>query len=169
MNKKTIITFFFLAIYTFLSAQQKNTESNNCFDSLKIEPGFIALTTNKNSNLKDWYKKVFNLKTVKKFSFPDGNVTGEIMRNKEFAVEIFHRNDILDPKKYEKKAQLNQWKGILKFGVYTNANLKTLKKCLINKGIKAGRIFNDTNLGIDLLHITDPEENSLEIISRIKH
>ena len=32
--------------------------------------------------------------------------------------------------------------------------------------MKAGRIFNDKKLGIDLLQAVDPELNVLEIISR---
>ncbi|MFT5481640.1 MAG: hypothetical protein ACI9GW_000285 [Halieaceae bacterium] len=40
-----------------------------------------------------------------------------------------------------------------------------LKQCLVDQGVKAGRIFNDKNLGIDLLQVVDPELNVLEIIS----
>jgi hypothetical protein len=54
----------------------------------------------------------------------------------------------------------------MKFGVYTNANLPTLKECLKQQAVNAGRIFNDEKLGIDLLQVTDPESNVLEIISR---
>ena len=54
----------------------------------------------------------------------------------------------------------------MKFGIYTNANLKILKQCLNNNGVNAGRIFNDKKLNIDLLQVIDPEQNILEIISR---
>jgi hypothetical protein len=54
----------------------------------------------------------------------------------------------------------------MKFGIYTNADLPTLKKCLLNKGVNAGRIFSDEKLGIDLLQIVDPEGNIIEVISR---
>lgn len=59
-----------------------------------------------------------------------------------------------------------QWKGFMKFGVYTNADLPTLKECLLSNGHIAGRIFSDEKLGIDLLLVIEPERNIIEIISR---
>ena len=59
-----------------------------------------------------------------------------------------------------------QWRGFMKFGVYTDTNLPILKKCLKNQGVKVGRIFSDKKLDIDLLQVVDPELNVLEIISR---
>ncbi|MFT5573926.1 MAG: hypothetical protein ACI9FR_002862 [Cryomorphaceae bacterium] len=55
------------------------------------------------------------------------------------------------------------------FGVYSNADLPTLKKCLEGQGVRARRIFNDKKLGIDLLQLVDPEMNVLEIISRLNN
>ena len=139
-----------------------------CFDKVIIEPGFIAFTTKKDSKLADWYQAMFGLNVVKEFSFPDGTVNGVLMNKKEFIVEIFKRDDALDKNDYVLKTKQGQWQGVMKFGVYTNANLPTLKRCLISRGIEAGRIFNDEKLHIDLLHVTDPEQNILEIISRTK-
>lgn len=48
------------------------------------------------------------------------------MKNNEFVVEVFYRNDILDPKTYEPKSDSEQWKGFMKFGVFSNADLTTL-------------------------------------------
>ena len=64
------------------------------------------------------------------------------------------------------EASSEHWRGFMKFGVYTDANLIILKQCLEMRGVDAGRIFNDKKLGIDLLQVVDPELNVLEIISR---
>ena len=81
-------------------------------------------------------------------------------------VEIFNRNDALDGNDYMPDALPEQWLGVTKYGVYTNADLPILKQCLEEQGVKAGRIFNDEKLGIDLLQVVDPELNVIEIISR---
>jgi len=88
------------------------------------------------------------------------------MHKEEFVVEVFNRNDALEGRDYVPGAEPEQWRGFTKSGVYTNANLLILKKCLEDRGVKAGRIFNDKKLGIDLLQVADPELNVLEIISR---
>ncbi len=143
-----------------------HAQSQTCFDEVRLEPGFIALTTKKNSELGDWYQRTFGLSIVKDFSFPDGTVTGVLMRNDEFVVEVFSRDDALEGRDYVENSHSEQWRGFMKFGIYTNANLLQLKQCLTNQGVKAGRIFEDKKLGIDLLQVTDPEQNTLEIISR---
>ena len=143
-----------------------HAQPTNCFDEVSLEPGFIAFTTTKHSELAGWYKRIFGLETVKEFSFPDGTVTGVLMHKEEFVVEVFNRNDTLEGRDYVPGAEPEQWRGFTKFGVYTNANLLILKKCLEDRGVKAGRIFNDKKLGIDLLQVIDPELNVLEIISR---
>jgi hypothetical protein len=63
---------------------------------VKIEPNFIAFTAKKGSKLVDWYKRTFGLETLKDFAFPDGSVTGTLMRKDEFAVEVFYRDDAVD-------------------------------------------------------------------------
>ena len=141
-------------------------QSRSCFDQVKLEPGFIAFTTKKDSKLADWYKRVFGLETAKEFSFPDGTVTGVLMHKEEFVVEVFNRNDALEGHDYVPGASPEQWLGVAKYGVYTNADLAILKQCLEDQGVKAGRIFNDKKLSIDLLQVVDPELNVLEIISR---
>ena len=57
--------------------------------------------------------------------------------------------------------------GVMKVGAFTDANLLDLQQCLKEQGLNAGRIFGDEKLGIDLLQVTDPEQNTLEIISRV--
>ena len=90
------------------------------------------------------------------------------MHKGEFIVEVFNRDNALEKNNYVQEAKLEQWSGVMKFGVYTNADLSMLKQCLNKQGIKAGRIFNDKKLNIALLQVVDPELNVLEIISRSK-
>ena len=155
-----------LCVCLALISTNINAQAQSCFDEVSLEPGFIAFTTTKHSELAGWYKRIFGLETVKEFSFPDGTVTGVLMHKEEFVVEVFNRNDALEGHDYVPGAEPEQWRGFTKFGVYTNANLLILKKCLEDRGVKAGRIFNDKKLGIDLLQVIDPELNVLEIISR---
>ena len=155
-----------LSVCLALVSTNLYAQSRSCFDEVNLEPSFIAFTTNKQSKLADWYKRVFGLETVKEFSFPDGTVTGVLMHKGEFVVEVFNRNDALEARDYVPGALPEQWIGVTKYGVYTNANLPFLKQCLKDQGVSAGRIFNDKKLGIDLLQVVDPELNVLEIISR---
>ncbi|MBL4670669.1 MAG: hypothetical protein JKX81_00305 [Arenicella sp.] len=141
-------------------------QDSSCFEKTIIEPSFIAFTTDKESKLAGWYQTTFGLNVVKEFSFPDGTVNGVLMNKGEFVVEVFNRDDALERRDYARTAKPEQWRGVMKFGIYTNANLSTLKQCLNDQGVKAGRIFSDKKLGINLLQVIDPEENVLEIISR---
>jgi len=88
------------------------------------------------------------------------------MHKEEFVVELFNRDDVLERHDYAPDASPEQWQGVAKYGAYTNADLPILKQCLKDQGVKAGRIFKDKNLGIDLFQIVDPELNVIEIISR---
>jgi hypothetical protein len=155
-----------LGVCLVLAGTNVHAQSQSCFDKVKLEPSFIAFTTKKNSKLGDWYKSIFGLKVAKEFSFPDGTVTGILMQKGEFVVEVFNREDALEGRDYVHNSRPEQWRGFMKFGVYTDANLLDLKQCLEGQGVKAGRIFNDKKLGIDLLQVTDPEQNVIEIISR---
>ncbi|MFT5677395.1 MAG: hypothetical protein ACI808_003347 [Paraglaciecola sp.] len=141
-------------------------QSQTCFDGVKIEPSFIAFTAKKGSQLGDWYKKTFALETVKDFAFPDGSVTGTLMRKGEFTVEVFYRDDAIDKKEIAPKSKAKQWSGIMKFGIYTDANLHELRQCLKDNNVEATRIWEDKNLGIDLLQVIDPNQNVIEIIQR---
>ena len=156
-----------LCVCLALISTNIHAQAQSCFDEVNLEPGFIAFTTRKHSKLADWYKRIFGLETVKEFSFPDGAVTGVLMHKEEFVVEVFNRNDALEGHDYVPNSMPEQWQGFTKIGVYTNANLLILKKCLEDRGVKAGRIFSDKKLGIDLLQVVDPELNVLEIISRL--
>jgi hypothetical protein len=155
-----------LSVCLALVSTNLNAQPRSCFDEVHLEPSFIAFTTNKHSKLADWYKRVFGLETAKEFSFPDGTVTGVLMHKEEFVVEVFNRNDALEGHDYVPDALPEQWLGVTKYGVYTNADLPILKQCLEDQGVKAGRIFNDKKLSIDLLQVVDPELNVIEIISR---
>ena len=64
------------------------------------------------------------------------------------------------------KSTQDEWQGINKVGIFTNADLPTLKHCLIEAGVKASRIWQDKNLAVDLLQVMDPDGNVLEIITR---
>jgi hypothetical protein len=139
--------------------------TGNCFDNIKIEPSFIGFTEPKKSNLGEWYKNTFGLTTVKEFAFPDGSVTGILMNKGEFIVEVFHRDDAL---KAANIVELNkhQVTGVMKFGLFTDADLPKLKQCLTKSGVNATRIWKDKNLHIDMLQVTDPSGNVIEVITR---
>jgi len=141
--------------------------TNNCFESVNIEPSFIGFTETKNSNLGEWYKNTFGLTVVKEFTFPDGSVTGVLMNKGEFIVEVFHRDDAL---KATDVVELNkhQVTGVMKFGLFTDANLPQLKQCLTKSGVNATRIWKDKNLHVDMLQVTDPSGNVIEVIARQK-
>lgn len=141
-------------------------QSQSCFYQVKIEPAFIAFTASKNSQLGAWYKKTFDLETVKEFAFPDGSVTGILMRKEEFIVEVFYRDEVHEKIDYAPKSKTEQWTGVMKSGFYVNADLIQLKQCLLEQGVQATRIWQDKKLGIDLLQVIDPNKNVLEIIQR---
>lgn len=139
---------------------------NTCFKDVSIEPGFAAFTTTKTSKLADWYKSVFAMEVVKEFSFPDGSITGTLLRRGEFVAEVFRRDDALVPVNVSAGSKSEQWAGVMKVGIYTNADLTSLKTCLQEKGVQAGRIFKDPLLKVDLLLVKDPEDNMIEVITR---
>ena len=163
-NSTMLLSLFFICFT--LSYTKVYAQNPTCFDNVIIEPSFIAFTTKKESKLADWYQTTFGLNVVKEFAFPDGTVNGFLMQKGEFIVEVFNREDALQGSDYVEKAKPEQWRGVMKFGIYTNANLPILKQCLNNQGVQAGRIYNDKKLNIDLLQVIDPEQNILEIISR---
>lgn len=165
---KTCFTLVLFIISTLFSTSKVYANDSTCFSRVIIEPGFIAFTSKKSSKLAGWYQTLLGLNIVKKFSFPDGSINGVLMHKGEFIVEVFNRDDALEQQDYVPTAKPEQWSGVMKFGIYTNANLATLKQCLNKRGINAGRIFNDAKLNIDLLQVIDPELNVLEIISRSK-
>jgi hypothetical protein len=165
------ITFllYLLVISASFASSKVHAQDLTCFNEVNIEPSFIAFTTTKGSKLADWYQTMFGLDIVKEFSFPDGSVTGVLMHKGEFIVEVFNRDDALKKTTYVQNAKQDQWRGVMKFGIYTNADLSLLKQCLIKKGINAGRIYKDKKLNIDLLQVIDPEHNIIEIITRAKY
>lgn len=163
-NVTNLLCMFFVCLT--LATTRVHAQDSTCFNNVIIEPGFIAFTTKKESELAYWYQTTFGLNVVKEFTFPDGTVHGVLMHKKEFVVEVFNREDALEANDYVQNAKPEQWRGIMKFGIYTNANLSKLKQCLNNQGVNAGRIFKDKKLNIELLQVIDPEQNMLEIISR---
>lgn len=166
-NKLGLLIFSLAAALPVQAHTETIQPSTNCFANVTLEPGFVAFTSHKKSTLDQWYRRVFNLEIVKEFSFPDGSVDGLLMKNNELVIEIFKRDDVFEGKTFSPKAKPAQWAGVKKVGIYSNAKLDTLKQCLLKQGVQAGRIYDDKNLGIRLLHVTDPESNNLEIISRM--
>jgi hypothetical protein len=160
-----VLTPFILSVWLISSGAA--AQAANCFDNIKIEPNFIGFTEPKKSNLGHWYKNTFGLTTVKEFAFPDGSVTGILMNKDEFIVEVFHRDDAL---KATDVIELNkhQVTGVMKFGLFTNADLPKLKQCLTQSGVNATRIWKDINLHVDMLQVTDPSGNVIEVITRQK-
>ena len=160
----------FLGFWGFLSIlinANVHAESGTCFNAIKIEPSFIALNSSKDSELGAWYQELFGLEIAKEFSFPDGSVTGVLMHKGEFIVEIFYRTDVQPASDTTPESRSIRKHGVFKFGVFTDANLLDLQQCLKKEGADAGRIFEDKKLRINLLQVTDPEQNILEIISRV--
>ncbi len=159
-KSRTVLYFCFYLLFT------GQVQASSCFTEITLEPSFIALATDDSSSLANWYQQTFALEIVKEFTFPDGSVTGKLMRRGEFVVEIFARKELFDRLDYQSLSSAEHWRGVMKFGFYTDAKLPKLKQCLISKGIKAGRIYKDENLQVDLLQVVDPENNILEIIQR---
>jgi len=168
-NKKYFINITLASLLSCLGLISNSAlaHSNNCFEKVNIEAGFIGFTEPKNSKLGEWYKNTFDLTTAKEFTFPDGSVTGVLMNKDEFIVEVFYRDDA---KKATDIAALDKHHvtGVMKFGLFTDADLPKLKQCLTNKGVNATRIWKDKNLHVDMLQVTDPSDNVIEIITRQK-
>ncbi|MCM8567758.1 hypothetical protein NE848_00075 [Gramella jeungdoensis] len=166
MNRKYFVSLIFLVIGFICFSQIPNKKSQNCFSKLEFESGFIAITTSKDSDLANWYRQNFGMEQVKEFTSANGNSSGIILRKDKFVLEILFRNKLIERKQFRPGAQNEEWDGLLKFGVYTNADLLVLKQCLLERGVNAGRIFRDDELGEDLLLVKDPEGNMMELISR---
>lgn len=144
----------------------KPSEAVQCFDNVQLEASLIAFTAAKGSSLANWYQRVFKLNTVKEFAFPDGKTTGILMHKDDFIIEVFFKEELLVAKEQVPQSLAEQWQGVNKVGIFTNADLPALKKCLNQSGVKAGRIWQDKNLAVDLLQVIDPDGNVLEIINR---
>jgi len=139
-----------------VDAQQQDVY---CFEGTKFSPSFIALETAFDSNLHQWYKELFQLETIKEFTFPDGNTKGVLMKRDDFVVEVFNKKSL-------NESVQERGLGVLKFGFFTDANLQKLQTCLKTQKIKAKRIFKDKNLNASLLLIEDPEGNYFEVITK---
>lgn len=157
---KCFVSLFSLLLCSNLLANE------TCFSGIRLEPAFIALTTEHESKLDTWYQQVFGLEVVKRFSTANGDAKGVLMKNGELVVEVFKRKEPLVPERVKPSIPRAYWNGYLKVGVFTNADLEILKQCLVSRGVMASRIFDDEKLNVKLLHVTDPEDNSLEIITR---
>jgi len=155
------------ALLGLSSLSQANTgiaetpkNSIKCFAEISLPAHFIALDTKFDSKLADWYRQVFHLKTVKSFTFPDGNTKGVLMKRGDFVVEIFNKKALNVPQHKPREQP-----GVMKFGFYAQAELTWLQTCLKQHGITAPRIFQDENLAAGLLLVADPEGNMFEVIS----
>lgn len=163
MNKKYFLGLVFLIMGTNSFAQIPGEKHHDCFDDLKFESGFIAITTHDKSELAQWYKETFGMNSIKEFTSKDGSSSGIILRRDQFVVEIIKSKEIRESKEQSPEVR----RGLLKFGVYVNADLASLSECLLKEGVNAGRIFNDEELGEELLLVKDPEGNMIELISRL--
>jgi len=174
--KKTIqtslLTSFILGLTFVSNLAAANTVNDNaietekCFANIELEASLIAFTAGKGSSLANWYQQVFDLKTVKEFAFPDGKTTGVLMHKNDFIIEVFFKEELLVAKEQVPQSSADQWQGVNKVGIFSNADLPQLKQCLNTIGVNATRIWQDKNLGIDLLQVIDPDGNVLEIVSR---
>ncbi|TBW27387.1 VOC family protein [Gramella sp. KN1008] len=163
MNKKSFLNLIFLILVTTAFSQAPVEKPHDCFNELKFESGFIAITTHYNSELAKWYEESFGMNSIKEFTSKDGRSFGIILRRDQFVVEIIHAKELKENQGPSSEVR----SGLLKFGVYVNADLFSLKDCLLKEGVKAGRIFRDEELGEELLLVRDPEGNMIEIISRL--
>ena len=166
-NFRRALLLSFWGLLSVLISTNVHADSGSCFDAIKIEPSFIALDSSKDSALGAWYQELFGLKIAKEFSFPDGSVTGVLMHKGDFIVEIFYRADVPPASGATSESSAIRRHGVFKVGVFTDANLLDLQQCLKERGADAGRLFEDKKLRINLLQVTDPEKNILEIISRV--
>jgi len=159
MLKQIAIGLIAVSCFVVMPTHAEQKKKNSCFEGVVFSPSFIALETSFNSDLQLWYKKVFQLDTVKEFTFPDGKTKGSLMKRGDFIVEVFNKSS-LDTNQQEKGL------GVMKFGFFVKTDLDNLKSCLISQNINAKRIFNDKNLKARLLLIEDPEGNHFEVITK---
>jgi len=161
-----VVCSFIINLANAQSITNSAIQSKECFANIKLEANLIAFTAGKGSSLANWYQQVFDLKTVKEFAFPDGKTTGVLMHKNDFIIEVFFKEELLVAKEQVPQSSADQWQGVNKIGIFSNADLPKLKHCLNTIGVNATRIWKDKNLGIDLLQVVDPDGNVLEIISR---
>jgi hypothetical protein len=157
MFKHIAIGLIAVSYFVVMPTHAEKKKKNSCFESIVFSPSFIALETSFNSDLQLWYKNVFQLDTVKEFTFSDGRTKGSLMKRGDFIIEVFNKSS-LEPSQKENSL------GVMKFGFFVKTNLDDLKNCLISQNISAKRIFNDKNLSARLLLIEDPEGNHFEVI-----
>ncbi|WDD99397.1 VOC family protein [Thalassomonas actiniarum] len=167
MKKVKLKPLILSALFGFSALSQaaahsagKAGKNTGCFDDISLPESFIAFDSGFDSELAAWYQQVFQLETVKTFTFPDGNTKGILMKRGHFVVEVFNKKALT-----EAAEKIPDKPGIMKFGFFTRAKLPQLQTCLQQHGIKAPRIFQDTNLAAGLLLVVDPEGNMFEIIS----
>jgi hypothetical protein len=115
LGRATIALSIF-SVGVLLISAAVSAQPRSCFDQVTLEPSLIAFTTNRDSDLADWYQRIFGLKITKEFSFPDGSVTGTLMHKDEFVLEIFNRDDIFEGLDYVPGASSEQWRGVMHLG-----------------------------------------------------
>ncbi len=161
MKNSKVFILGVIGVSCFLSASvsAQQQQGASCFESIMFSPSFIALETAFDSNLHQWYKQLFQLETVKEFTFPDGNTKGVLMKRDDFVVEVFNKKSLNEDA--QKKGR-----GVMKFGFFTDSNLQNLQACLKTQSVNAKRIFEDKNLKASLLLVEDPEGNHFEVIAK---
>lgn len=151
--------FTLLVLLLIFNSANAQTEDSTCFKDLSFDKIFFAINTYKESELVAWYQQVFGMKILKKFESHDKKVTGVILQKNNLYIEILHNNE--SGRKLSEKTET----GLKKVGLFVDHPVEELQDCLRKKDLQVGRIFHDREMGVKLLHLTDPEGNELEIIS----
>ncbi|MEG9329154.1 VOC family protein [Salinimicrobium catena] len=151
--------FTLLVLLLIFNSANAQTGVPTCFNDLRFDKIFFAIDTHKESELVGWYQKVFGMKVLKKFESEDKKVTGIILQKNDLYIEILHNNG--SGSEFSGKTG----NGLKKVGLFVDHPVEDLKDCLRRKDLQVGRIFHDREMGVKLLHLTDPEGNELEIIS----
>ena len=158
---KKIFSLIFLLNFCLQAKAQ--TGPAECFTDLTFDRTFIALNTHSESKLVSWYQNTFGMEVLKRFQSEDGTTVGVILQKNKFFVEILHSSKIRkDSTKHPGKKLI---RGVKKVGIFVDKPVEDLQTCLRKHDLKVGRIFYDREMGVKLLHLTDPEGNELEIIS----
>lgn len=158
MKKLTLILVLLFSQVTFAQ-----TPPSHCFTDLIFGKAFLAINTDQESDLVFWYQETFGMEVLKRFQSEDGTTVGVILKKNNFYVEILHSSKIREDFK-EQSGQIVK-RGIKKVGIFVDKPVEEFQTCLKNHNLKVGRIFHDREMGVKLLHLTDPEGNELEIIS----
>lgn len=165
MNKKLFFKLICLLLLSIKLPVWAQSPSQECFENIEFQKGFLALNTSYDSELANWYKSNFDMETVKEFASSNGESFGIILKKDEQIIEIIHSKSTSEADISQGHVQSSGHAGFQKGGIFTESDLQDLQRCLKAAGISAGRIYHDRELKLKLLHLIDPEGNQFEIIS----